>query len=281
MYLGLKLKGDVAVVWLEPKKTLVAFNIEGTLEGYGGIIKQDTLRMLCYFSHVALISNRGDTNEIANKLGLGWACVGKRKALREYEKAYPTHIGKVYIADTEEDRKEAYSVGWNFVDVNNIKLNLGCGEDIRKGWINIDRRIIKGIDLCYDISEHAIPLQDKVVAEILCKDFIEHLSWRRVEYLLHECFRVLKSNGLIYIQTPDLEAIAKQVVLNPDFKSGDLYGWKAIGFWVYGRQDEWGEYHRCGFTIPTLKRLLESIGFNVERIENNGGSNILCWARRP
>jgi len=100
---------------------------------------------------------------------------------------------------------------------------------------------------------------------------------KRIKDLLKDVYRVLKKGGKLFIQVPDLEAIAKKVILNPDFCYGDLCGWEAISFWVYGAQDYPENLHKAGFTIPTLKRLLESLGFRIEKIENDGGSNIICW----
>ncbi|PNV81411.1 MAG: hypothetical protein C0179_02805, partial [Fervidicoccus sp.] len=116
--------------------------------------------------------------------------------------------------------------------------------------------------------------------EIIARDCIEHISWRRVEDLLRDIFRVLRCGGRLYIQVPDLEAIAKKVILDPNFCYGDLCGWKAISFWVYGAQDYPENTHKAGFTIPTLRRLLESLGFEIELIKNDGGSNIICWCRK-
>ena len=159
-----------------------------------------------------------------------------------------------------------------------LKLNLGCGLDKRPGYINIDVREEVKPDLVWDLHYVPLPFPDNSVEEVIAKDVIEHVSWRRVEALLKDIYRILKPGGRLYVQVPDLEAIAKKVILNPDFKYGDLDGFKAISYWVYGAQDYRDNYHKAGFTIPTLKRLLESIGFRVERIENDGGTNIMCWA---
>ncbi|MEM2677917.1 MAG: hypothetical protein QXU62_04670, partial [Thermofilaceae archaeon] len=106
------------------------------------------------------------------------------------------------------------------------------------------------------------------------------ISWRRVDDLLRDCFRVLKPEGVLLIQVPDMEAIARKVILNPGFQYGELKGWRAISFWVYGAQDYPENLHKSGFTIQTLRELLESIGFRVEEIRNNGGTNIVCRAVR-
>jgi len=264
---------------MEFRKTLIALDIDGTLKGYGGLIGVETIRRLLHFAHVGIVSSRGDTHEIARRLGLGFASIGKSTALREYAERYSPTLGKLYIADTEEDKAEAEKAGWNYVNANNIKLNLGCGNDIRRGYVNIDCREIQGIDLCYDMRLCSIPFEDETASEILLKDSLEHLSWRIVKDFLKDCYRVLKKNGKIHIQCPDLEAIARKVILNPDFRFGELHGHLAIGFWVYGSGD-YGEpsFHKAGFTIPTLKKLLEELGFKVIDIHNDGGTNIICQA---
>ena len=163
-----------------------------------------------------------------------------------------------------------------------VKLNLGCGLDKRSGYVNIDVREDVKPDLAVNLEDELLKrFQDESVEEIFAKDFIEHLSWRIVEDFIRDCFRVLKKGGKMFIQTPDLEAIFNTTIRNPNYRFGELEGFKAISFWVYGAQDYKENLHKCGFTILTLKKLLESIGFKVERIENDGGSNIICLASKP
>lgn len=162
-----------------------------------------------------------------------------------------------------------------------MRINLGCGGDIRKGYLNIDVRPLGPSVLQLDLEKQLLaPLPDGCAEEILAKDVIEHISWRRVDDLLRDCFRVLKPEGVLLIQVPDMEAIARKVILNPGFQYGELKGWRAISFWVYGAQDYPENLHKAGFTIQTLRELLESIGFRVEEIRNNGGTNIVCRAVR-
>jgi len=270
---------------MKAKKTLIALNIDGTLREFGGLISKDTIDRLLNFAHVGLVSGRGDTHDIARRLGLGFAEIGKGTALAKYAREYPDHLGRVYIADTEFDRKEATLHDWNFVNANNIKLNLASGEDVKKGYINTDIREIQGIELVIDHEKYPLPFEDRIVSEILLKDFLEHISWRKTRWFLAECHRVLKPNGKVYIQTPDLEVIAKKIILDPNFEWGEIRQPEAIGFWVFGRQDDptfggWGGFHKAGFTIPTLKKTLEDAGFGVEKMENDGGSNIIAIAKK-
>ena len=160
-----------------------------------------------------------------------------------------------------------------------MRLNLCCGDDVRDGYINIDVRKTKPNVLVLDLEKDLLrPFPDKSVDEILAYDCIEHISWRRIEDLLRDIHRVLKCDGRLYLRVPDLEAIAKKVILDPCFKYNELRGWKAISFWVYGGQDYPENTHKAGFTIPTLRELLESLGFKIEKIENDGGTNIVCVA---
>jgi len=162
-----------------------------------------------------------------------------------------------------------------------MKLNLCCGDDVRKGYLNIDVRKTRPEVLVLDLEKELLRhFPDNSVDEVIAKDCVEHITWRKVEDLLKDVFRVLKSGGKAYIQVPDLEAIAKKIILNPEFKYGDLSGWKAISYWVYGGQEYEYNYHKAGFTIPTLRKLLESIGFKVVDIRNDGGTNIQAWVEK-
>lgn len=162
-----------------------------------------------------------------------------------------------------------------------VKLNLCCGEDVRSGYINIDVRKTKPDVYVLDLEKDLLkPFPDGSADEVIARDCIEHMSWRRVEDLLKDMHRVLKCGGRLYVQVPDLEAIMQKIIMHPNLKYGELEGWKAISFWVYGGQDYPENTHKAGFTIPTLKKLLESLGFEVEDIRNDVGTNIICWARK-
>jgi len=164
-----------------------------------------------------------------------------------------------------------------------ICLNLGCGEDYhesdeRTEWINIDVRPEVSPDLVIDLEKELLTrFNSESIDGILCQDFLEHLSWHLIPTFLTDCHRALKKNGKIYIRVPDLEAIAKKVILSPDHQ----HKWRDISYWVYGSGD-YGppSFHRAGFTIPALKDLLEQIGFKVEVIKNDGGTNIITTATK-
>jgi len=156
---------------------------------------------------------------------------------------------------------------------------MGCGLDKRpreEGWVNVDVRPEVDPDLIHDISK-PFTYGDNTVDEILAKDILEHITWRRVPDVLREWRRILKPGGKIYIQCPNLWALASKIL------SEEMYRWEQISFWVYGEQSE-GESetggHKAGFTIPALSMLLTEIGFKVESCQSDGGSNIMLWAHK-
>jgi len=156
-----------------------------------------------------------------------------------------------------------------------IKLNLGCGLDKREGYVNVDVRKDVNPDVTVDLEKELLSRWgDGTIEEILAKDFLEHLSWRRVRDFLRDCYRCLKKGGKLLIQTPDLEAIAKKFVLDLQY-SGDF---EELSYWVYGCQDYPENLHKAGFTIQAMKKLLEEIGFQVLEIRGDGGTNMLVTA---
>jgi predicted SAM-dependent methyltransferase len=92
---------------------------------------------------------------------------------------------------------------------------------------------------------------------------------------LKEWYRILKPEGKLYIQSPDLIAIAYKVILNNN------YTWRDISYWLYDGQEYDYNFHKSGFTIPTIRALLESIGFKIEKIENDGGTNLMYYCIKP
>jgi len=75
----------------------------------------------------------------------------------------------------------------------NIKLNIGCGNNLDKGFIGIDVRDC-GQDIVWDVRD-GIPFPDESVDFIWSSHVLEHLDNEELEELFREIYRVLKPGG--------------------------------------------------------------------------------------
>lgn len=132
-------------------------------------------------------------------------------------------------------------------------LDIGCGET-KKGDIGIDLRKTESADVVADA--HWLPFATESFDQVYSSAVIEHFSHRDVKNVLFEWTRVLKKEGTIEIECPDLRARAFLFFLNPTWKNIEN---------VYGGQDYEGNYHKCGFSFGLLKSLLESCGIRKIR----------------
>ena len=80
------------------------------------------------------------------------------------------------------------------------KLNLGCGMDIKKGYINLDKSKLKGIDVVHDLNKFPWPFKDNYFDEIYAKDSVEHLD--DLFKVMTEIHRISKKNAIVKIIVP-------------------------------------------------------------------------------
>lgn len=79
------------------------------------------------------------------------------------------------------------------------KLNIGCGNDIREGFINLDIAQLPGVDVVCDIENSLLPFENHSFEYIICCDVLEHVDYPKV---LKEIHRVLKPDGVVEIRVP-------------------------------------------------------------------------------
>jgi len=141
-----------------------------------------------------------------------------------------------------------------------LKLNIGCGLEYKKGYVNIDAfnssiadQIMSALDLEFD---------DDSFTRVECVQVLEHLGAAKSIYALAEVYRVLKRDGIFVIETPDLLNSFKI------FLKGNEEQRKLVMNWIYGL-DMPGMSHKYGFPEELLERMLQETGFadiDIKRI---------------
>jgi len=112
-------------------------------------------------------------------------------------------------------------------------LNIGCGGNYNKDWINLD--LYKSEHVKYHNIKKKLPFSDDSVDVIYHSHVLEHLDKYEAKRFIDDCFRVLKTGGVMRVVVPDLEQIAREYLDNMEkgFKSMDEedilnYNWNKI-----------------------------------------------------
>lgn len=111
-------------------------------------------------------------------------------------------------------------------------LNIACGSRYDRRWQNIDFHAhspdVRKVNILL-----GLPFKDNSFDVIYTSHFIEHLSQKQASFILRECYRVLKRNGIMRVVVPDLENICSEylLMLNAVQKNDanlDKYKWSQI-----------------------------------------------------
>lgn len=145
-----------------------------------------------------------------------------------------------------------------------IKLNLGCGDKLLPGYINVDSAPSrKGFvpDVLADLRE--LPFDPGTVSEILAIHVIEHFyAWETSELVRH-WMELLLPGGSLILECPNLLTAAKSLVsdeslaINLSEKRGQHVMWPLYG------DPGWKDplmCHKWGYTPKSLIALLEECG---------------------
>ena len=87
-----------------------------------------------------------------------------------------------------------------------LKLNIGCGANLIKGWTNLDPAPIPGT---VRATALCLPVSDDSAECAVMLDVIEHLHpFKEAPIALREVVRALQSGGVLRVSTPDLAKLA-------------------------------------------------------------------------
>ena len=148
-----------------------------------------------------------------------------------------------------------------------LRLHIGAGQNILDGYENLDgfdnerrpihfqtqvKKFVRAeiIDTVY---------QPESVAEIRCHHMFEHVGMLDVDRTLQGWNRVMKVGGLLWIEVPDFEGCARQILRLRREEDKEIFYRH-----IFGSQMGPGELHCNGFTAKRLIRLVTDYGFHVK-----------------
>ena len=132
-----------------------------------------------------------------------------------------------------------------------MKLNVGCGNDIKKGWINLDIAPVNGVDVVHNIENLPLPFDSNVFDEILCRNILEHVEYIPV---LKELNRILKEGGSLVITVPHFTSVDN--FIDPTHKK--MFSWRT--FFFFSKQSWQNRSYYFDFSFSSIKEI--SVRFN-------------------
>jgi len=125
-------------------------------------------------------------------------------------------------------------------------LNLGGGSNTFDRWLTAD--MDPRADVYVDVTK-PLPFPDTSVDVVYLEEVIEHISREQGTELLAECYRILKSDGVLRLTTPDLGAFASQFDGSVAFetKFNDIF-YQHGHRYIYAKSGVRNSLSQAGFT---------------------------------
>lgn len=142
-----------------------------------------------------------------------------------------------------------------------VNLNLGCGTNIVKDYINYDLVKPPNADKSFiegDIRK--LPFETDSIDYIICDQVLEHIPMADVPVVLYEIKRVLKKGGRCVIAVPDFEDAVRQWLSVDHNGSFEPMKYHYLSEVIYGNQLHEGEFHKTPMCAGYLHFLLGMVG---------------------
>ncbi len=141
-----------------------------------------------------------------------------------------------------------------------IKLHLGCGKrDFGTDWIHIDGGDFPHLKY-HNVTQ--LPFKDNTVDVIYSSHLIAYFDRDEIIPVFTEWKRVLKTNGVLRIATPDFQELTGLYIhgkVKFENIAGPLYG-------KWSMSDK-SIYHKTSYDYNSLKNTLVKVGFEFDKIK--------------
>ena len=162
------------------------------------------------------------------------------------------------------------------------KLNLGCGRNIKKGYVNLDSVSLPGVDIVHDVEKLPLPFRDEEFDEIRCDNILEHIEYIAV---LKDLYRILKPGGCVRIRVPHFSS--RNNYVDPTHKK--FFSMDTFEFFVANskiQKDYYFDFHFSKITHRKIKffkkglfwgnRLIEPLVNSSRKVQYLYESTFLC-----
>jgi predicted SAM-dependent methyltransferase len=139
-----------------------------------------------------------------------------------------------------------------------IRLDVGSGDKPHEGFTGVDL-YAEGKDII-KAPMNALPFEPETVDEIYSSHALEHIGKYEIIPTLAEWYRVLKFDGRLTIEVPDLEWCCKNWL---KYRSND---WNMDA--LFGDQSTPGQFHKTGFTRQLMYQYLANAGFTGREVKS-------------
>src|SRR5579872_6001433 len=155
-----------------------------------------------------------------------------------------------------------------------LKLHIGCGPLIHKGWINLYLYPCPGA--FYLDAMNGLPFASETVRHIHCEHFLEHLGPEHAARFLTECWRILTPGGTVRVIVPDAEKYLRAYARDDREFFGAL---KRLGnseieldtpMKVVNQTFRMGDDHKFAWDFDTLALTAKRIGFTEAMLSSFG-----------
>jgi len=84
--------------------------------------------------------------------------------------------------------------------INELKLDLACGQNRTEGYFGIDIAPGEKVDAVVDLTQFPWPIESDSVEDIVCNHYVEHTP--DLIKFMDEVYRILKPGGKIKVISP-------------------------------------------------------------------------------
>ena len=157
-------------------------------------------------------------------------------------------------------------------------IYIGCGPDVRKGYVGCDVRKLDNVEIvcpAWELSKHVCGIKN-----IYTRHMVEHLTFSQFKAALKDWFKAMSPGGELYIVCPDLDAHMKQLQnaeITPEALKEEwsechwalcsIFGWQREDYFNSPIETRYWDVHKSGYNAKLMQIFLQEAGFvNIKTI---------------